>query len=127
VLRAAHSAPAAVVSDLIRSAKIKMILLSQYIIFTVIGMNAVSAIRRCWRDKNFVSIGMAAGNICVLVGFVILQFFSYSTVVGSSDSNAIVLEPGGWHIPARIILLVGLLLFSAAYAVDSFRPTKKEI
>ena len=70
---------------------------------------------------------MAAGNICVLVGFVILQFFSYSTVVGSSDSNAIVLEPGGWHIPARIILLVGLLLFSAAYAVDSFRPTKKEI
>jgi hypothetical protein len=67
---------------------------------------------------------MAAGNICVAVGFVILQFFSYSTGVGTNESEAFVLEPNGWDIPARIILLFGLLVFSASYAFDSFRPMK---
>jgi hypothetical protein len=103
-----------------------MILISQYIIFAVIGLNAVSAIRRCMRDKTFAAKGMATGNICVVVGFLILQFSSHSVAAGSNDSESIVLEPSGWEIPARVMLIIGLLLFSAAYAVDSFKPVKNE-
>ena len=69
---------------------------------------------------------MAAGNICVAVGFIILQFFNYPTVAGSGDSTALVLEPSKWEAPARVILIIGLVLFSATYAVDSFRPKKNE-
>jgi hypothetical protein len=88
-----------------------MIPASQYLIYAIVVINAVAAVRRWRRDRTYPSVLMAVGNVGAVIGFVLVQFFSYSLAGNARETGALSFVPSVWHVPGRVLLISGFVFF----------------